>query len=214
MAIGYVFLGAPGSGKGTQAKKLADAFGFLHISTGDLIRDEIRSDSDLGREVKPILESGKLVSDTIILNIIRNKLKSLSPNDRIIFDGFPRTFVQAEGLQDLVTSLADFVLHIFYFETSLDVVLERITGRQLCSNCGAVFHKKFSPSASGDSCDKCGGALYIRSDDTEAVVIDRFNIFLKSTEPLLSFYKGKVTTLDANKPIDNVFSDLSQHIVK
>lgn len=205
-----IFLGAPGSGKGTQAERLK-AMGFGHVSTGDLLRSEIKKGSELGKEVESILSSGKLVDDNTVLRLLQANL-NLDGNN-YIFDGFPRNLDQAKMLDSEV--LKEKAAQVIYFKLDLGVLLERLTNRRTCKDCGAIFNLKFKAPKKEGVCDECGGEnLFQREDDKAEVIENRLDVYMKSIEPLLGYYreKGNLRELDAGKSSEEVFSELKQDL--
>lgn len=201
-----LFLGPAGSGKGTQSAKLAEKLGIEHLSTGDLIRAEIKSGSELGNKVKSIVEAGQLVSDDIVNEIVKSKVGKL---DSFILDGYPRTLGQAE----FFAKVSDFDF-IFDLVVPQEALFERLTGRRMCSkendkNCKGVFHVKFTPPKQEGICDFCGSALYQRKDDTEEAISKRLSSYEDETgKPLNKFYGSKVVKIDATQDPDKVFNEL------
>lgn len=201
-----LFLGPAGSGKGTQSAKIAEKLGIEHLSTGDLIRAEIKSGSELGNKVKSIVEAGQLVSDDIVNEIVKVKVSKL---DSFILDGYPRTLGQAE----FFAQVADFDF-IFDLVVPQETLFERLTGRRMCSkekdkNCKGVFHTKFTPSKQEGICDLCGSALYQRKDDTEEAISKRLSGYEDETgKPLNKFYGSKVVKISATQDPEKVFAEL------
>jgi len=202
-----MLLGAPGAGKGTQAKKLEDHYGIPQISTGDLLRAAVKAGSDLGREASRYMESGRLVPDSVVIGLVQERLADPDCAKGFILDGFPRTLEQARTLQAIGVNL-DRVI-------SIDVpdgdIVARIVGRRVCRDCGQMYHVTFHPPRTAGVCDRCGGSdLHQRKDDTEEVVVQRLKVYAESTQPLLDFY-SRINTLvrtDGTRDIDVVFSEL------
>ncbi|MBY0369055.1 adenylate kinase [bacterium] len=192
-----VFLGAPGSGKGTQAKLLAKDHGFQHFSTGDMLRAAIKAGTPTGVKAKGFIDAGNLVPDDVMIELIEKTLSTLPASAKILLDGFPRTVAQAEALDKTKATSVD---RAVYFEVPKSLLMERLTGRRICSQCGQPFHvKHMRPKVEG-VCDQCGGALLQRPDDTESVVERRLEVYENQTQPLLDFYsrREKLQTLNAN----------------
>ena len=202
-----VLLGAPGAGKGTLAGAIKDQLGVLHISTGDLIRAEIKAGSAIGLEIKRYVESGGLVPDDVVTRMIEEKVKAtVSGSKGLMFDGFPRTSAQASDLDHVLAvngSAIDFAL---YLEASIDVVLQRLTGRRVCKKCGALFHLTNVPPKKAGICDACGGELYQRADDNQETILKRMAVYNEQTKPIIDFYKGqgKLKTINADTGADDV----------
>ena len=180
-------LGAPGAGKGTQAKKISERLNIPTISTGAAIRSEIKKGSEIGLKVNDIIESGNLVSDDIVIELIKARLKEPDCANGFILDGFPRTISQAEGLEKLGYKI-DKVLNI---ELADEIIIERLSGRRECSKCHATFHVSANPPKVEGICDVCGAKLSIRPDDKKEVIINRLDVFHEVTEPLRDYYEGK-----------------------
>ncbi len=180
-----LILGAPGAGKGTQAKFLAEKYNILHISTGDLLRAEVKEETELGLKVKRIMNEGELVSDEIVTELLKKKLNSKECENGFLLDGYPRTTVQAKTLQEIAPPLDAVVV----LNVDDEIILERMTGRLSCRQCGQVYHKTNNPPKVEDICDVCGGEVYQRSDDTVEVVRNRLDKYHAETAPLIDFYK-------------------------
>jgi len=195
-----VFLGAPGSGKGTQAKRLAQAHGFRHFSTGDMLRAAMAEGAEIGKKAKSFIDRGELVPDALMIELIEGALEPLDDNTRVVLDGFPRTVPQAEALDEKTLTT---VRRALYFKVPTHTLIERLTGRRICEKCGEPFNIAFVPPKVRGICDRCGGKLIQRSDDAEAVVRRRLEVFASQNDQLLSYYKnvGKLTELDAGVPV-------------
>lgn len=201
-----ILLGAPGSGKGTQAARLVEELGYGHLSTGDLLRKEIKSGSELGKKVTGIMEAGNLVDDQTVLELL-NANCDLSKNS-YIFDGFPRNGEQAKALDEVV--LKDVKSRAVYFEIDLDLLAARLTNRRTCSGCGAIYNLISKAPKNEGECDLCGGELNQRKDDNEETVKTRLQVFKDTIAPVLAHYEesGRLSRLDASKAPDTVFSEL------
>lgn len=188
-----VMLGGPGSGKGTASEKLSEKYKLEHISTGDMLREEIKKESPLGLEVKGILAEGKLVSDEIVIKLIENKLSSEECKNGAILDGFPRTEKQAETLSEIVKKLGKKIDVAIELDVSDEIIIDRIINRILCSNkeCGAIYNaKSHKPKVEG-ICDKCGSKLITRADDNRETVQNRLNVYHKESEGIINYYKNE-----------------------
>jgi len=202
-----VFLGPPGSGKGTQAKRLSKEMGLLHISTGDLLREAVKNGTPLGKKAKEYMDKGELVPDEVVISLI----EEVMPKDGgFILDGFPRTVPQAIALEEMLKKYGRDVDKVVLFEISEEVVVDRLSGRLTCSVCGAVYHIRYNPSKQEGICDLCGGKLIQREDDKEEVVRRRFKVYREQTAPLIEFYekRHKLIRLDATKDVEEVHSRL------
>lgn len=180
-----ILLGAPGAGKGTQAERISKKYNIPTISTGEILRTQIKNGTELGAKAKEYMDKGQLVPDNLVIGMVADFL-SARENEGYILDGFPRSIPQAEALDAMGITL-DKVLSI---EVPDETIVERMSGRRVCSKCGATYHTKYNPPK-GDCCDACGSALKIRDDDNEATVRDRLSVYHAQTEPLKSFYEKK-----------------------
>ncbi len=188
-----VLLGPPGAGKGTQSNVLVKKFKLLHISTGDLLREAVKDDTPIGREVKIYMDKGELVPDEIVTKMITEKLKNANPRTGFILDGFPRTRGQAEILDNALEQLKSPLDMVLYFQTKEETILKRLTGRRVCRSCGYNFHVVNIPPKKEGICDFCEGELYQREDDTEQIIIKRIEVYNKQTKELIDYYQGRDT---------------------
>ena len=207
-----VFLGAPGSGKGTQAKRLstASAVNYVHLSTGDMLRDAIRREEPLGRTANAYMSQGELVPDDVMIDLIKSvlsRVENTAPSATILMDGFPRTIPQATAL-DLGEKTR--VAMAVFFSVPESVLISRLTGRRICKACGASFHVEFLPPKHSSVCDKCGGKLFQREDDSRDVVINRLRVFGSQNESLLDHYResNRLVTIDADRPVEQIHCDV------
>jgi adenylate kinase len=198
-----VLLGPPGAGKGTQAKQIVDKFGLVHLSTGDILRDEVARETELGKTAKEFMNRGDLVPDQLIIDMIRGRIESAS--EGFLLDGFPRTTAQAEALATFAT--IDVVLNI---GLAREEVVRRLTSRRVCRGCGQIYNLTFNLAEGETTCTKCDGELYQRDDDKTEVIANRYDIYESSTSPLIDFYKqqGVLRTLDGSAGSENVFSKI------
>ena len=205
--MNLVFLGPPGAGKGTQAKRLAQEKGLVHISTGDILRDAVKRGTSLGLKAKEFMEKGQLVPDDLIIALIE---EVMPPQGGVIFDGFPRTVPQAQALDDMLERKSLKLSKVILFEVDEETVVERLSGRRTCPSCGAVYHIKFNPPKRDEVCDRCGTSLIQREDDREEVVRNRLRVYREQTSPLIDYYRRKdiLVSLDASKDIEQVYADL------
>jgi adenylate kinase len=187
--MNVIFLGPPGSGKGTQAKMLSERLGMLHLSTGDILREAVKEGTPLGREAKRYMDEGKLVPDEVVIGIVKEWLLSKGVERGVIFDGFPRTVAQAEALDRMMKELGGKIDWVIDIEVSEAEVLKRLSGRRTCRNCGAMYHLTFNPPKVDEKCDRCGGELYQRDDDKEETIKLRLKVYREQTEPLKDYYK-------------------------
>ncbi len=209
--MNLVFLGAPGAGKGTQAKRLAASTGRPHLSSGDILRSEISEGTELGTQAKQFMDAGQLVPDDVVDRMMIARIGRDDCADGFILDGFPRTAVQARELDEALEELGRPVDTVVYLHVDDDEVVERITGRRVCSACGAIYHAKSLPPKVEGVCDKCGGRLTQRKDDTVEVVRERLVAYHRQTEPLIEYYRsrGLLRRVDASRGIDEIQADLS-----
>ncbi len=196
-----VFIGPPGIGKGSYASELSKRYGIPHISTGDIFREEIKRGSELGRLVKEYVERGELVPDEIVIEVVRRRLSMDDCKRGFILDGFPRTLRQAIELDRIVK--IDLVLN---FVAPDEVIIERLSGRRICRNCGAIYHIKFRPPRVPGKCDVCGGELYQREDDKPEVIRHRLEVYREQMRPIIEYYreKGILVDVDATGPVEDV----------
>jgi adenylate kinase len=197
-----VLLGPPGAGKGTIANLIKEKYGIPHISMGDILRSEMKSNSPLGKKVKSFVESGGLVPDDIVTQIIENALTHNQDKDRgFMLDGFPRTETQAKDLDAILAKIKQPIDQAIYLEASQPVILQRLTGRRVCRACGALYHLTNMPPKQTGKCDACGGELYQRPDDNEQTIKTRLDVYVTSTQPIIDYYRrqGKLQTLNADQ---------------
>ena len=208
-----IFIGPPGSGKGTQAKRLAARYAVPHISTGDMLREAIADDTALGRQAAPIMASGALVSDDLMIGIIRDRLDKSDARKGFILDGFPRTTVQAEKLDNIVGNGSD-PLRVLQLLVPDDVLVKRTVLRRSCPECGAIYHLESAPPKSDMVCDRDGAALIHRPDDNEESVRKRLEAFHRQTLPVATFYKakGNLRTVDGVGTLDEVFERIEKSL--
>jgi len=207
-----VLLGPPGVGKGTQAVRLVDEMGAEHVSTGDLLRAARREGTELGQRAQRYMDKGELVPDSLILDLVREQLSEVAAATDVLFDGFPRTTAQATGLDVVLERVGRSVDTVVLFEAPEDTLVQRLSGRRSCPDCGAVFNTYFSPPDSEGVCDRCGGTLVQRVDDEAETVKRRLQVYLDQTAPLVSFYDAhgaRMTRVAADRDVDDVFVDFA-----
>jgi adenylate kinase len=189
--VRVAFLGPPGAGKGTQARELAREWGVPHVATGDMLREAVAAGTPLGRAAAGYMNRGALVPDDVIIGMIAERLRQPDAARGFLLDGFPRTIAQAEGLERLLKDLGQPLDRVVYFDVSEPELLRRLTGRRVCRACQTAFHLVSSPPRTPGVCDRCGGELYQRQDDSEATVLNRLNVYATQTAPLLNWYRGR-----------------------
>ncbi|NOY10438.1 MAG: adenylate kinase [Spirochaetes bacterium] len=205
--MNLIFLGPPGAGKGTQAKITSKTYGILHISTGDIFRKAVADRTELGKQVKEIMERGDLVPDNLTISLVKERLTEDDVKQGYILDGFPRTVLQAEKLAEF--QRIDAVIN---FRLSKEEIIRRLSGRRICSGCGAIYHITDYPPEVPGICDKCGEKLYHREDDKVEAVEKRLEVYNKQTEPLISFYRKRNLLYDIDSSINPENSE--QQIMK
>jgi len=205
-----VLLGPPGSGKGTQAKRLAEKYGLPHISTGDILRVGLGEGGYLDRETQDIIRSGGLVPDRIAVEIINKRLGEDDCQKGFILDGFPRTLHQAESLNSFLKGSDRAIDRVLYLELSEEEAVKRLSNRRVCPRCGATFHLVFDPPCISGLCDQCGARLSQREDDSELTIRERMKTYKKETYPLIEYYQkqGLLAKIDADRDIEEVFEEL------
>jgi adenylate kinase len=211
-----VLLGAPGSGKGTQAKKLVEKHGIPQISTGDLLRSAVAAATPLGQRAKEAMDAGQLVSDEIVLGIIRERLSQPDAQKGFILDGFPRNIPQAESLDAMLQSVGMPLQAAILIDVDFDVLMQRLTGRRTCASCGQVYNIYTSPPQLDDRCDVCGGNLRHRADDNEETIGNRLRVYTAQTAPLVEYFRsqGKLYTVDGVGEIDDIFTQIDAIVTR
>ena len=205
-----ILLGPPGAGKGTQAKSISREYNIPHISTGDIFRKNISEKTPLGVEAKGYMDSGKLVPDELTINLVKDRLTKEDCKNGFMLDGFPRTVMQAEALDAFLKERNIDIDAALLIDAPKDLIIERMTGRRVCSKCGETYHIMNIPPKVEDVCDVCGSALIQRKDDNLETVIERLEVYDKQTQPLVEYYKGreKLMSVDGSKEQHEVFKDI------
>lgn len=202
-----VLIGSPGAGKGTQAKILSKHFDIAHISTGELLREEINSRTELGLKIIDIMNNGELVSDNIVKELLSKRVLKKDCKNGFILDGYPRNVEQAQGLYDVVGKIDKVIL----ISVPDEYILERMMGRRSCEKCGQMYHIKYNPPKQDETCDKCLEKLVIRKDDTECVIKNRIDVYNKATAPIIKYYEEKGIVIEVSG-VGNI-EDISKEII-
>ena len=212
--MNIILIAPPAAGKGTQAKLLSEKYNIPHISTGDLLRDEINKGTELGLNLKETMDKGNLIDDATILNLLKKRLSLSDCNNGYILDGYPRNVSQAEEYEKLLNSLGKEIGKVIFFDIEEKLALQRTVSRIICPNCGTSYNllvNDLKPKNDG-ICDRCGSSLKVRSDDTEEVFIKRFETFITKTQALKNFYQEKgnlyIINIDENKSVNDIFNEV------
>lgn len=205
-----LLMGPPGAGKGTQAEKLTELFNIPHISTGDMFRKAQKDGTELGLKAKSYMEKGQLVPDEVTIGIVRERLAEEDCKSGFLLDGFPRTVQQADALDQILKDLGTQLDAVINIEVAKDFLIERLTGRRVCRGCGATYHVKFNAPKVDGVCDKCGGELYQRADDTIETVGNRLDVYAEQTAPLIDYYAAKklIKNIDGSQEVEKVLADI------
>lgn len=206
-----IMLGAPGAGKGTQAKRIADKWKLPHISTGDIFRANIKNGTELGMEAKKYMDKGALVPDELTVKILLDRVSAKDCADGYVLDGFPRTIPQAEVLDKALKELGDSIDYAINVDVPDDSIISRMSGRRACVSCGATYHVEFAPTKTEGICDRCGKELILREDDKPETVKKRLMVYHEQTQPLIDYYAGKniLKSVDGTKDMEEVFKDIT-----
>ena len=212
--MNLILLGLPGAGKGTQAERIHATYRIPHISTGDMFRQAVRDETPLGKEAKSYMDRGELVPDHVTIGIVEERLQKEDAAKGFLLDGFPRTAAQAEALDTLLNRAGRSLDAVLYVYVPYDILVERLTGRRVCKQCGATYHIIFNPPKQEGICDRCGGTLYQRDDDRPETVQRRLDVNQKETDTLVQFYRerGILKEIDGLGTIDEVFERIQQAI--
>lgn len=207
-----ILLGPPGAGKGTQAEFIKKEFGIPHISSGDILRANVKEGTDLGKEAKGYMEAGELVPDSLIFGMIEERFGMADCQKGFLLDGFPRNESQAVTLDEMLTKMGTKIDLVVLLEVEPELLIARAVGRRVCQNCGAGYHIENMPSKVEGICDKCENELFHRPDDTEETVKNRIEVYQKNTKPLIDFYKNqkKIRAVDSSKPLPEVAAMISK----
>jgi adenylate kinase len=208
--IYLILIGPPGAGKGTQAAKLEQSLGLKQVSSGDLFRENLKNETRLGLLAKTYMDRGELVPDDVTISMVQERIGRLDCARGAILDGFPRTLEQAKALDEMLAGQGHGIAVVPMLTVPDEELMDRLTGRRVCRNCGATYHIRFNPPTQADICDVCGGELYQRSDDSPETVRNRLYVYYKQTSPLIGYYFAKelLVKVDGSRPIDAVQSDL------
>lgn len=206
-----VLLGPPGAGKGTQAERLVKQFHLAYIATGDILRAAVKSGTLLGRQAQGYMEKGQLVPDEIVVGIVRERLAHPDCAGGAILDGFPRTVVQAHVLDQVLGESGKGIDGVIHIDVDEEELIARLTGRRVCRECAATYHIKNNPPRVRNVCDRCGGELYQREDDSLSTVQERLQVYKQQTAPLIDYYSGKglIAVINGNQDIEKIFADIS-----
>jgi len=209
--MNIILLGPPGAGKGTQAKKIQEHYKFPHISTGDILRENINNNTSLGLKAKSYMSRGELVPDELLITIIKDRLAKKDCEKGFMLDGYPRTIPQADALQMILTESGEIIDAVLNISVDDEELINRLSGRRMCK-CGASYHIIFNPPAQVDVCNLCKGKLYQREDDKPETIRNRLNVYKKQTQPLINYYSNKkiLKTIDGSKDIQQIFEEIKE----
>ncbi len=205
-----IMLGAPGAGKGTQAKKIADKYGIPHISTGDIFRANIKNGTELGKKAKAYMDQGALVPDELVVDLVADRVKQPDCEKGYVLDGFPRTIPQAESLDKVLASMGQKIDYAINVEVPDENIVRRMSGRRACVGCGATYHIVYAPTKAEGICDRCGEKLILRDDDKPETVTKRLSVYHEQTQPLIEYYgkQGSLKEVDGTMDMEDVFADI------
>lgn len=201
-----ILLGPPGAGKGTQAETIANEFSIPHISTGDIFRQNIKEQTELGKKAKGFMDQGLLVPDELTVELVKDRIQKDDCKNGFLLDGFPRTIFQADALEEALNSMEQHLDCVINIQVSSDLLIQRAVGRRVCKDCGQTYHMSFNKPEKEGICDKCGGELLQRKDDAEETVSKRISVYQEQTEPLIDYYtkKGIIININGEEPISEV----------
>lgn len=214
--MNLLIMGPPGAGKGTQAEVLAKELNITNISTGDMFRAAIKEGTEMGRKAKEYMDMGELVPDSVVVGMIKDRLSQPDCVRGFLLDGFPRTVVQAEALEETLNEMGISLNGVINIFVPREKIVDRLTGRRICRECGASYHVQYNPPVKEDVCGVCGGELYQRSDDNEAVVNNRLDIYESKTQPLIDYYaeKNLLKSINGDQDIKKVLGDILTILAK
>ncbi|WP_125582033.1 adenylate kinase [Lacticaseibacillus suibinensis] len=211
--MNLILMGLPGAGKGTQAERIEDAYPVAHISTGDMFRAAMAAGTEMGKQAKAFIDQGQLVPDEVVDGIVKDRLGEKDTDEGYMLDGFPRTIAQAEALETITKTLAKPIDAVINIDVKPDVLVERLSGRYICKNCGATYHKLYNPTKVADTCDRCGHhEFFQRDDDKPETVKNRLKVNIEMNTPLLDFYDQRHLLFNVNgdQDIDLVFAEIKK----
>ena len=211
-----VLFGPPGAGKGTQAKFLSEEFNIPHISTGDILRENVKKGTALGMKAKSYMDKGELVPDQLLNDLVRSRLEEPDTKKGFLLDGYPRTIPQAKALDEIMDDLNRKLSAVVNIDVGTSALVKRLSGRRICRSCGASYHVTFNAPKVKDTCDTCAGELYQRADDTEEAIKNRLAVYKKQTQPVLDYYKkkGVLVDIDGDREIEEVKADVIKALEK
>ena len=206
-----IMLGAPGAGKGTQAKKIAEKYSIPHISTGDIFRANIKNGTELGKKAKTFMDQGLLVPDELVVDLVVDRVNQEDCKNGYVLDGFPRTIPQAEALDNALTAIGESVDYAINVEVPDENIVNRMSGRRACVGCGATYHIVYNPTKVEGKCDTCGADLILRDDDKPETVLNRLKVYHEQTQPLINYYEGKgiLKEVDGTVDMNEVFAAIT-----
>jgi len=212
--LNVILLGPPGAGKGTQAERIRDDYSLAHISTGDMLREAVANGTEMGLKAKSFMDAGNLVPDEVVIGIVVDRLTAPDCEKGFLLDGFPRSLVQAEELDKALAASGKQITLALAIIVDEDELVSRLTGRRLCRDCARPYHVKFKPPAAEGVCDTCGGEIYQRSDDTEATVRNRLDVYTQQTEPLIGYYRtqGVLAEIDGVGHPDEIYGNIQNEL--
>ena len=214
MQLRLLLIGPPGGGKGTQAKYLVKYFSIPQISTGDMLRENVQNETSLGEKAQKFMIDGKLVPDSVILDMMKKRLDEEDCGNGYILDGFPRTIPQAEGLNDLLNEMNKILDHVVVMDVPDNLIITRLSNRRSCKGCGQVYNLIFEPPANAGKCNECSEELYLRDDDNPATIQERLTVFHQQTEPVIKYYsnQGITKVIDSKGSIDAIRTEILNNI--